>query len=658
LDESRRIFSRVVEQSPVLIVVTNHQGDIENVNPKFEQLTGYSSAEILGKNPRVLSSGEIPANEYRDLWATVTSGSTWYGEFHNRRKDGTIFWDRASISPIGEERSRLIHIAAVKEGITERRLFEQELRIASTAFEVQEGVVITDDQSVTLGVNQSLSFITGCCSDEVVGKTPSGFSSGRHGKAFFGAMWASLLSSGSWPGEIWNLRKNGGVSPGWLSITAVKNVAGVITHYAGSITNITLRKKAEDELNNLAFYDPLTRLPKRRLLIERLQQATTTSTRNKCDGALLFIDLDNFKTLNDTLGHEMGDLLLQQVAQRLSKCVRNGDTVARLRGDEFVVLLKDLSQSSIEAAGQAEMVGENILGALNETYSLGEHKHHSMPSIGLTLFKAHPGSAEELMRQADLAMYRAKAAARNTLRFFDPVMQAVVVAKAALEAGLRKDITNDQFLVYYQPQVDILGRVIGAEALVRGVLDTACRQLVAWANRPEAAHLSLSVNVSARLFRLPNLVEQILEMLAHTGAPAERLKLELTESMLLKNPEDIILMMLALKASRIGFSMDDFCTGYSSLSYLRRSPLDQLKIDQSFVRDVLTDPDAAVIAKAIVALAQRPWSECHRGGRRNGIAARFHGQRRLPRVPGVFVWPSGPGRRFSYFLNSVENSKA
>jgi diguanylate cyclase (GGDEF)-like protein/PAS domain S-box-containing protein len=397
--------------------------------------------------------------------------------------------------------------------------------------------------------------------------------------------------------------------------------------------DITARKEAEARINNLAFFDPLTDLPNRRLLLDRLKHAIASSARNESYGALLFIDLDNFKTLNDTLGHDKGDLLLQQAATRLVHCVREGDTVARLGGDEFVVLLESLSADAQEAAGGAESVGEKILLALNEPYQLAGFTGHSSPSIGVTLFADHQGSMDELLKRADLAMYQAKEAGRNTLRFFEPEMQAAVTTRAALELDLRKAVQHSEFVLHYQPQVDLRGHITGVEALVRWqnqqrglvspmmfiplaestglilqigrwVLVTACAQLGAWAEQPKMSALSIAVNVSARQFYQQDFVEQVLSNLEQTGANPKRLKLELTETLLVSNIEDVIAKMHKLKAIGVGFSLDDFGTGYSSLSYLKRLPLDQLKIDQSFVRDVLTDPNDAAIARTVIALGQ------------------------------------------------------
>lgn len=399
------------------------------------------------------------------------------------------------------------------------------------------------------------------------------------------------------------------------------------------IRDVTDRKLAEDQIRNLAFYDPLTLLPNRRLLMDRLGLAMSASHRYEHKGALLFVDLDNFKTLNDTLGHFKGDLLLQQVAQRLVTCIREGDTCARLGGDEFVVMLEHLSNNDLEAAGQAEVVGEKILAILGRTYKLGDTDYDSTPSIGITLFAGHEQGIDQPLKRADMAMYQAKAAGRNTLRFFDPQIQAAVEQRANLEVSLREALHKQQFLLHYQPQVHGLDRVTGVEALVRWshplrgmvspaefiplaeetglilplglwVMEVACTQLAAWAGQPALAHLTISVNVSERQFRQVDFVAQVQGVLQRTGARADRLKLELTESLLARDVDDIIAKMRALKTQGVGFSLDDFGTGYSSLAYLKQLPLDQLKIDQSFVRDVLDDPNDAAIARMVIVLAE------------------------------------------------------
>jgi diguanylate cyclase (GGDEF)-like protein len=442
-----------------------------------------------------------------------------------------------------------------------------------------------------------------------------------------------LASTGAWSGEIWNRRKCGTVFPEWLTITAVKTDAGEVTHYVSTLTDITQRKAAEEEIRHLAYYDPLTRLPNRRLLLDRLQQALANSVRSQRKGALLFIDLDHFKTLNDAHGHEKGDLLLQQTGVRLKDCIRGGDTVARLGGDEFVVMLKDLQTGDDAAAAQVKVVATKVLAALKQPYRLDNVEHHGSGSLGIALFGAQDDTVEELFKRADMALYEAKAMGRNALRFFDPAMQAAMAERASLEADLRRALQAGQFVLLYQPQVNAEGRFTGVEALVRWqhptrgmvspgqfiplaessglimplgqwVLETACKQLAEWAESPKAAHLTVSVNVSARQFHQSDFVQEVLTALQHTGAPAHRLRMELTESMLVQDMDDIIAKMTRLKALGVGFSLDDFGTGYSSLAYLKLLPLDQLKIDQAFVRDLLTDPNDAAIAKTIVALGQ------------------------------------------------------
>jgi diguanylate cyclase (GGDEF)-like protein/PAS domain S-box-containing protein len=517
--------------------------------------------------------------------------------------------------------------------ITERKQVEAEFRIAATAFESQEAMVITDTNTVILRVNKMFTDSTGYTIEEAVGHKMSMLKSDRHDAAFYAAMWACINRTGTWQGEIWDKRKNGEIYPKWLTITAVKDSEGVVTHYVGTHIDISERKAAEDEIKHLAFYDPLTGLPNRRLLRDRLQQAMVTHSRNGVYGALLFIDLDNFKTLNDTLGHDKGDFLLQQVAKRLVDSVRESDTVARLGGDEFVIMLEELSEKATEACINAELVAAKILMDLNQPYLFDGRVHHSTPSIGATLFGDQAGNIDELLKQADIAMYQAKALGRNMLKFFDPSMQAAIIARANLEEKLYKGLREKQFLLHYQPQVNGQKRITGAEALIRWqdtaqtmvrpadfiplaeetglilplgkwVLETACAQLVKWAAQPELAHLSISVNVSVRQFRQADFVGHVLETLNHTGANPEKLKLELTESLLALDVADIMQKMTALKQVGVVFALDDFGTGFSSLYYLKQLPLDQLKIDRSFVRDILIDVNDAAIAKMIIALAE------------------------------------------------------
>jgi len=509
---------------------------------------------------------------------------------------------------------------------------EAELRIAATAFESLEGVFVTDPQWVILKVNSAFCRLTGYASEEAIGKLPQALlGSDRQDIAFYDAMTHRLETEGAWQGEVWDRRRDGTIIPIWLNLTALRGPKGEVTHYVATMMDISERKQAEMDIQNLAFFDVLTGLPNRRLLLDRLGQVVTQSLRHQRYGALLFLDLDNFKDLNDTLGHDQGDQLLKQVAARLVTCVRDGDTVARLGGDEFVVMLQDLSAHAPEAIQQAKHIGEKILSALNQAYALSNGTHHSTPSIGVTLFGDKPEQQEELLKRADLAMYQAKAAGRNTLRFFDEEMQAAAAHRASLELALHEALEQEQFELHYQPQVNAHGACNGAEALLRWrhperglvppgefipvaessglivavgqwVLQTACAQLAHWSNDAQCQGLTVSVNVSALQLMQPDFVDQVLDTLRRTEAKPSRLKLELTESMLATDLNSTIEKMLALKAHGVGFSMDDFGTGYSSLTFLKRLPLDQLKIDQSFVRDILIDANDAAIAEMVIAL--------------------------------------------------------
>ncbi|WP_395405738.1 EAL domain-containing protein [Pseudoduganella sp. UC29_106] len=516
--------------------------------------------------------------------------------------------------------------------LREKQKADADLRVAATAFESQEGMAITDAAHVILRVNRTYTDITGFSERDVLDQELRVCDAASHDEDFLQRIWDTMASGGAWQGEVWQRRKDGTRVPCWLVITAVRNAAGDVTHHVCALSDITERKAAEQEIRNLALFDFLTQLPNRRCLMDRLQHALAGSARTGQCGALLFIDLDNFKDLNDTLGHNVGDQLLQQAARRFVSCVRESDTVARLGGDEFVILLENLAEDPRLAAEQARSIGAKLLAKQNEAYTMGQHRHSCTSSVGVTVFRGERESVEELLKHTDMAMYQAKASGRNTMCFFDPAMQTAVSARAALDADLRQGLAQQQFELYYQPQVDGAGRVTGAEALLRWrhpqrglvspaefipaaessglilplgawVLQAACARLLAWAGRAATAELSLSVNVSARQFHQPDFVEQVLGALAASGASAQRLKLELTESLLLDDVQASSDKMARLQAAGVGIALDDFGTGYSSLAYLKRLPLCQLKIDRSFVRDITSNANDAAITKTILTLA-------------------------------------------------------
>ena len=507
------------------------------------------------------------------------------------------------------------------------------MRIAAIAINAGDGIVITDARGIVLRANHAFTDITGYSNSQIVGKSAFAFRGEQDEKALLRQMWSALACDKFWEGEVWNKRKSRENYPQWVKVTAVANDAAEVTNYVVSISDLSERKNSQKAIHRLAYYDPLTALPNRRLLLDRLQQFMASSTRSNRFGALLLIDLDNFKTLNDTLGHDVGDQMLLQVTQRLSACVRDGDTVARVGGDEFIVMLGDLDFEIGAATTQVEGVGRKILVALSQIYDLSGIEHRGSASMGAALFRGSEVASDELFKQVDLSLYRSKDRGRNTLTFFDPAMQRLVLERVALESELRKAIQCNDLVLHYQSQVTNDGRISGAEALVRWrhpvhglvppnkfiplaedcglilplgdwVLETACSQLADWATRPELSNLVLAVNVSAKQFHETDFANKVLTAIARTGARADRLKLELTESLLVANVDDVIEKMGLLKSHGISFSLDDFGTGYSSLSYLKRLPLDQLKIDQSFVRNILLDPNEAAIAKTIIALAQ------------------------------------------------------
>jgi len=610
------------------------------INESVRSLFGLDPEEVrqdARKMLEVIEKEDIPAL-FESMRAAFKDGATWQHEFRVHSPDGSTHWMRGNAITMREPDGELSSYGVMRE-FTQRKMAETQLQASEERFrsltdlssdwywEIDENFRFTN----FVGYRDGKSIMT---RDESLGKTRWELGALNLTPDDWDAHRRTLESHLPFRDlELQRLDADG--KPYWVAVsgTPIFDGKGRFCGYRGIGRDISKRKNAEDETQRLAFYDTLTGLPNRRLLMDRLSHAQVTSARSKRYGALLFIDLDNFKDLNDTLGHDVGDLLLEQVALRLVSCLREGDTAARFGGDEFVVMLEDLSESDADAAGQAELVAEKIINRLNAPYELVGRQHNSSPSIGITLFCGSSLGVDELLKRADVAMYQAKAAGRNTMRFFDPGMQAAVLARAALDADLRLGLQRDELLLHYQPVVDGYNKIVGYEALLRWrhpgrgmvqpgefigmaeqtglilpigqwVLRSACRQLVAWSAQPATSKLSLAVNVSARQFRQADFVTQVQAVLDETGVDPQYLKLELTESVLISDVEDAIRKMGALRERGVRFALDDFGTGYSSLSYLKRLPLDQLKIDQSFVRDVLTDPNDAAIVRTILALAQ------------------------------------------------------
>ena len=609
-------------------------------SPGLCEIAGFERQEWL--DPAHAVSGILPEDREAVDAASRAGASTSDVEYRWRRPDGQIRWMRSRVSR-ALAREGVRSVMGVVQDVTEEhraaeQLREQLLFIRRIASRIPGFIY---EYRSRPGQPVSVQYISDAVR-EFMGVEPSEVTA-DHGVLIRRVLpedlphvqrsaMASVRKLVPWQCEYRVRMPDGSVR--WHMTNAIPHReadGAVVSH--GFTMDITDRKRAEHEIERLAFFDALTGLPNRRLLLDRLQRAVAACQRTRNLGALLFIDLDNFKDLNDTLGHDMGDQLLAQVATRLVGSVREADTVARFGGDEFVVMLEALAPELAGAATQAEVVAEKLLASLNQPFELDGGQHYSTPSIGITLFGDERLSVDELLKRADLAMYQAKAAGRNTQRFFDPDMQAAVNARSNLEADLRQGLARGELLVHYQPVVNHHALYLGAEALVRWrhpqrgmispadfiplaeqtglilplgrfVLHAACAQLQKWGQHAETAHLSVSVNVSARQFRQPGFVSEVLQALKHHQVPPEKLKLELTESLLLGDIEDTISRMVQLKSEGVGFSLDDFGTGYSSLSYLKRLPLDQVKIDQGFVRDVLADPNDAAIVRTILALAR------------------------------------------------------
>ncbi len=634
LQDSEQKLATILDSVGAFIYIKGRDYRYQYANLHTLKLFDKPAGEVVGFGDSNLFDAATAAQLHANDRRVLEDGETLEAvEVNTQLGNGETRVYLSVKLPLRDADGAIHALCGISTDITERRKAEESLQLSATVFESFEGMIVTGPDKRILKANQAYARLTGYTVEELVGQTPRMLQSGRQDAAFYANMDGVLQSTGIWQGELWNRRKDGTEYPAWITITTVRSPGGDITHYVGTQTDISSRKAAEEEIRLLAFYDPLTGLPNRRLMTDRLQHSMQASARSGTGGALLFVDLDNFKDLNDTQGHGLGDQLLRQAADRLAGCVRQCDTVARLGGDEFIVLLEGLSLNTHEAAAQAETVGRTVLQALSQSYELDVMEHHSSCSIGIALYADAEGSVDELLKHGDMAMYQAKGAGRNTLRFFDPRTQADVTARTLLEAGLREALREGQFLLYYQAQISAQHGVLGAEALVRWqhpvrglvapaefipvaetsglivplgawILRTACLQLVQWAGAPATAHWTLAVNVSARQFRHSHFVDEVLGVLEETGANPQRLKLELTETVLLDDVEDTIERMEQLRRHGVGFSLDDFGTGYSSLSYLKRLPLDQLKIDQGFVRDLLTDPDDASIARTIVTLAR------------------------------------------------------
>ncbi|HLY95942.1 MAG TPA: EAL domain-containing protein, partial [Sideroxyarcus sp.] len=646
INESRRAVETSEQRLRLLLGSVSNgiwgldkEGNTTFVNAAAANMVGYLPDELIERSMHdavhyAHSDGTRYPADNCPMHATLVDGRPRTGADEVLwRKDGSSFSVDYSSYPIYRQ-GELDGAVVVFEDISERKEKDEALRLASSVYQAShDGIVVTDENNIILDVNPAFTKITGYTLDEVRGKNPRIFQSGKHDRQFYLQMWQSILDNGYWQGEVWDRLKNGDLHAKWLSISVIRRPDGGVFRYVGQFSDITEKKRKDELIWAQAYFDTLTDLPNRRLFSDRIRQAISSSARSARYGALLSLDLDQFKRLNDTFGHGMGDQLLIEVAHRLGACVREEDTVARMGGDEFLVVLNGLSSNQNEAAIQAELIAEKIRGELSRPYQLDKTEHHTSASIGIVLFLGHAESEEKLLAHVDTAMYQAKAKGRNAICFFDSSMQEILEERSRLENALRTALERNELALYYQLQMSNSGRPVGAEALLRWthpqlgivspvqfipvaeestlildigkwVLETACAQLARWQADPRLAHLSVAINVSARQFRESAFVSQVREALQRSGIKPPLLKLELTESLVLDNIDDSIRKMEEIKCLGVKLSMDDFGTGYSSLSYLSRLPIDQLKIDQSFVRNITTVHHDAAIVQTIISMAQ------------------------------------------------------
>lgn len=611
-------------------VTVDREGQYSFLNPEAETLLHGRGGSLLGR--KIWNSFQMTARLRLEEQFRTALAKNLPVELEELDARLTT-WIELRGYPFGG--GLAVHLRNVS---AKRRAQEQLRLLESSIARLNDIVIITEAAPFSLPgprivfVNDAFERRTGYSREEVLGRTPRLLQGAQTQRLGLDQIRYALEQWQPVRVDLINYKKNGEAFWVDLDVSPVWDKARKLTHWVAVGRDVTERKIAAEKIQHLAFYDALTKLPNRQLLLDRLE-ASLTGGQAQAGGALMFIDLDNFKVLNDTLGHEKGDLLLQQVAERLRSCVARGDTVARLGGDEFVVLLEDRAEKPLDPAEGARVVADRILATLGEPYVLPGFLHHTTCSIGVTLFGKSACSVNELLKQADLAMYQAKALGRNTACFFDPDMQAMASASATLAADLRQAWRGEQFRIEYQPQVGPGGTMIGVEALLRWdhpergvvapahfiptveetsliipvgrwVLDVACAQLAAWSKRPERRALSIAVNVSARQFRHPDFVDEVMSAIKGAGIAPHKLKLELTESLLAEGIEITVAKMGSLKEMGVTLSLDDFGMGYSSLSYLKRLPLDQLKIDRGFVKDILTDANDAAIARTIIRLAQ------------------------------------------------------
>ncbi len=626
--------------------VMTHDIDLILLDVQMPNMSGFDVADILKKDSRTRDISIIFVTAaYTDELHRIKGYQYGALDYIQKPIDNATLLAKVNVflTLKRQEKQLMMQNQRLRDEIEERKRTEQALResesnlmLASVVFnDSSDAIVITDSDSVILKVNDAFTKITGYSADEIVGCKPSVLKSDKHNDAFYQEMWNAINSEEKWEGEIWNKRKNGEVYPEWERITKVVDEAGNITNFIATFTDITEKKKKEEHIHYLVHYDALTGLPNRPLFRNQLTNVLARSKRNDQAGAILLMNIDRFKSINDSLGHDVGDELLIQFSKRLVQCIRKEDIVARLSADEFIVLMCELNDEKGKVAHTAEIIALKMLENLATPMNIAGHELMITASIGVTMFPKDGNTVDSLIMQADTALYRAKESGLNNVQFFEPEMEKIAIKRMEIEYALRRAVLYGQLMVYYQPQIDINSdKIIGAESLLRWehptmgmvspadfipiaedsglivdigtwVLESACKQIKEWEDKGEFNSLKhVAVNISARQFSQLDFVSTVISIIEQYQIAPCHLELELTESALVTNVDETRDKLKVLKDFGVCVSVDDFGTGYSSLAYLQKFPIDVLKIDQSFIKDLESDFSDKTIVKTIIAMAK------------------------------------------------------